>query len=251
MIFYFSGTGNSFAAAQTLQQGLGGDLINITDCMQHGRYKFSISEDEPVGIVAPVYYGGLPSIVNTFLERVKFSVPPVYLYGVLTYGGFVFGAGGKMARKLKHAGLTASAVFTVKMPANYAMLYEPPHEEEAKRILEKSEERLGRILVRIRNQEIVKEGAQIPGTVLSAISYPLYEKDRKTAPFYVDDRCISCGVCVGRCPVKAIAMVDGTHTWVKSKCVFCMSCLRCNAIQYGDKLKDRYRYRHPIYQKKH
>ena len=72
MIFYFTGTGNSHAAAMQLQYRLGGRLINITDCMQKGSFSFEAGEDEPVGIVCPVYFGGLPSIVNDFLLNLEF-----------------------------------------------------------------------------------------------------------------------------------------------------------------------------------
>ncbi|MBQ3280953.1 MAG: EFR1 family ferrodoxin [Eubacterium sp.] len=250
MIFYFTGTGNSYAAALRLQEKLGGELTNITDCMQDDKFGFDLPEDEPVGIVFPVYYGGLPSIVNDFLDHVRFSETPAYIYGVMTFGGNLMGAGWRLEQKLKSAGLSLSADWGVKMPANYAILYEPTHEDAAKPILEASEGRLDHIAEQIRTKQTVKEGASIAGIALSTASYPMYDKARKTGPFHVDDRCVSCGVCAGRCPVKAIEMRDGTPTWVKDECVFCMSCLRCNAIQYGSKLEGRYRYRHPIFKKK-
>ncbi|MBR5338093.1 MAG: EFR1 family ferrodoxin [Lachnospiraceae bacterium] len=250
MIFYFTGTGNSYAAALGIQQEVGGELINITDCLQKGRYEFAPEKDEAAGFVFPVYFGGLPSIVNDFLERVHFASSPEYLYGVLTYGGRFFGAGGMLEKKIKDSGLELSAVFGLKMPANYAIMYEPPREEEADEILEGSAKRLEEILEQILDRALVKEGTSKSEVETSIKFYPRYNKDRQTAPFYVDDQCVSCGICAERCPVKAIELIDGTPTWIKETCVFCMSCLRCNAIQYGDVLKGRYRYRHPIFRKK-
>lgn len=250
MLFYFTGTGNSYAAAIKLQQNLHGDLISITDCVQNERYNYSPADDEPVGIVCPIYYGGLPSIVNDFLEKVQFENAPSYLFGVLTYGGMMMGAGWRLEQKVKDAGLELSAVFGVKMPANFAILYEPPHEDAAKPILDASEKRLDQIAEQIKAGEHVKDGTGIAEIALSTANYPTYDRSRVTAPFHTDDTCIGCGVCAGRCPVKAIKMVDGRPKWVIDKCVFCMSCVRCNAIQYGSKLEGRYRYRHPVFQKK-
>ena len=250
MLFYFTGTGNSYAAAFKLKQELGGELINITDCMQNETYEFEPGADEPVGIVCPIYYGGLPSIVNDFLERVSFSTPPDYLYGVLTYGGVLYGTGRRLIKKTNGSGLKVSAVWGVKMPANYAMLYEPAHEEAAKPILEAAEKRLGYIAEQIRDRKSAKEGCGIAGSAASAIVYPMYDRARSTRPFHVNEKCVSCGICAARCPVRAIEMVDGVPTWVIDKCVFCMSCVRCNAIQYGEKLKGRYRYRNPVFQNK-
>lgn len=250
MIFYFSGTGNSYAAAMQLQAILQGELINITDCVQNESFHFALGEDEPVGIVTPVYFDGLPSIVNDFLDRITFEQKPSYMYGVLTFGGILFGAKRKFVQKVAESGLKADAVFSVRMPANYAIMYEPTHEEKAEKILKKAEAKTGQIIEKIRNREVVPCKGKGLGTLVSDVMYKRYDKARNTKPFYTNDQCVSCGVCAGRCPVKAIEMIDGTPTWVKDKCVMCMSCVRCNAIQYGSKLNGRYRYRHPIYQKK-
>ena len=250
MIFYFSGTGNSYATAMQLQESLQGELINITDCVQNESFHFAVAADEPVGIVTPVYFDGLPSIVNDFLEHVSFEKKPSYLYGVLTFGGALFGAKRKFAQKVAGSGRKADAVFCIRMPANYAVMYEPTHEETAKKILERAEARTAQIIEKIRNREAVPCNGMALGTFVSDVMYKRYDKARNTKPFYTNDQCVSCGVCAGRCPVKAIEMIDGTPTWVKDKCVMCMSCVRCNAIQYGNKLAGRYRYRHPVYQKK-
>jgi len=249
MVFYFTGTGNSYAAAMQLQYRLGGRLVNITDCMQNGTYSFDIPEDEPVGIVCPVYYGGLPSIVNEFMLNLKLINRPKYLYGLLTFGGLLFGAREVFDSKLAARGYEVSAVYSVKMPANFAILYEPTNEEKAEVMLDEAGDALDEIIGQIKNREEVKD--YDPELLKkSEEHYKVYEESRKTGPFYTDDSCIGCGVCAGRCPVKAIEMKEGTPTWVKDTCVFCMSCLRCNAIQYEDKLKGRYRYRHPIFKKK-
>lgn len=249
MIFYFSGTGNTYAAALQLQHGLGGGLISITECVKNGTYSFEAAEDESVGILCPVYYGGLPSIVNEFLEKLECTGRPSYLYGVLTYGGSIFGAKEILAQKLKERGLPASAVWEVKMPANYAILYDPTQGEKAEQLLTEAEIRLEKIRQWIQERRRTDNKSSLR-RMLSAIGYPMYDKARKTAPFYADESCVGCGICAGRCPVGAIEMIDGKPAWVRERCVFCMSCVRCNAIQYGKKLQGRYRYRHPVFAKK-
>ena len=250
MIFYFSGTGNSYAAAMQLQQSLRGELINITDCVQNETCHFTIADDEPVGIVCPVYFDGLPIIVCDFMDRMTFEPKPSYVYGVLTYGGALFGAKSKFVQKATARGLDVSAIWTVHMPANYAMLYEPTHGKAAESILEKAGKKMEQISISIQKRECIPYKQNTLGIFISDIMYKRYDKARSTGPFHTNDQCVSCGVCAGRCPVKAIEMKGGVPIWVKDECVLCMSCVRCNAIEYGDKLKGRYRYRHPIYQKK-
>lgn len=250
MVFYFSGTGNSYATAMQLQFRLQGELVNITDCVQNETFHFALEENEPVGIVVPVYFGGLPSIVNDFLGRMTFEAKPSYIYGILTYGGTLFGAKRKLANQLKTYGYEAAAIWEVLMPNNYAISFEPTHEDEAEPILENAGAQLEQIISDIQNRKMVQWKQPVMGTIASGFIYPMYDKARKTKPFYSNDQCVGCGICAGRCPVKAIQMIDGKPNWVKDHCVLCMSCVRCNAIQYGKKMIGKYRYRHPIYQKK-
>ena len=151
---------------------------------------------------------------------------------------------------LGQAGCELSAYWQVKMPANYAILYEPTSEEAAEPILTAAEILVEDIAEKIKKRELVKAKKNLFSKIVTKVLYPHYDKARKTVLFYTDDQCVHCGICAGRCPAKAIEMIDGTPTWVKDKCIFCMSCVRCGAIQYGNKMVGRYRYRHPIYRKK-
>ncbi|MBR2526933.1 MAG: 4Fe-4S binding protein [Blautia sp.] len=52
--------------------------------------------------------------------------------------------------------------------------------------------------------------------------------------YYVIDTCIGCGVCKERCDYDAISMVAERPVWKMENCRFCMKCVRCGAIMYGD-----------------
>ena len=52
------------------------------------------------------------------------------------------------------------------------------------------------------------------------------------------------GVAVDNFGDKCIEMIDGVPVWTKKRCIRCMSCVRCNAIQYGNVIKNRRRYRY-------
>lgn len=71
MIFYFSGTGNSQWAANTLALYTSDKLISIpevinTDC------SFTLGKDEHVGFVFPVHGWRVPLIVREFIEKLTF-----------------------------------------------------------------------------------------------------------------------------------------------------------------------------------
>lgn len=42
--------------------------------------------------------------------------------------------------------------------------------------------------------------------------------------YYIDDKCISCGMCAGECPVKAISEGKGKYEIDPKTCVDCGSC---------------------------
>ena len=248
MIFYFTGTGNSQYVAKTLASE--GELpISIVDCLRKDRYEFTPAEGEAVGIVFPVYYGGLPVAVRQFIERLRLSSAPAYLYGVMTYGGSPAGAGAMLRDQLGEAGLKLDAAFGVRMPANYAVLYSIPSEESQQKTLRRADVRLERIRAKLARRTRRIEHASAAARAATAAMYPGYQRARKTAPFHTNDTCIGCAACANRCPSRAIEMKDGHPSWVKERCSFCMSCVRCGAIEYGSKLTGKVRYKHPMLRK--
>ena len=249
MIFYFTGTGNSQYAAKTLAAE-GEVPISIVECLRKDRYEFAPAEGEAVGIVFPVYYGGLPVAVRQFIERLRLASSPAYLYGIMTYGGSPAGAGAMLREQLGEAGLKLDAAFGVRMPANYAVLYNIPSEGSQQKTLRRADQRLERIRTKLSRRTRKIEHASAAAKAASAAMYPAYQRARKTAPFHTNDTCIGCAACANRCPSRAIEMKDGHPTWVKERCSFCMSCVRCGAIEYGSKLTGKARYKHPMLRKK-
>lgn len=249
MLLYFTGTGNSMAAAAAIGKITGEEPEDMGKRLREEDFGLTLSEGEALGIVFPVYYGGLPTAVNEFISKMKLSSVPSFVYGVMTYGGVPAACREMLGKALSDAGLRLDAAYEVKMPANYAVLYEPTSQDKEGPILEKAEKDLSDIAVLIRDRVSVPVRSGAVQKLMSAVMYPLYQSGRKTAPFHTNDKCVHCGICASRCPVRAIEMVDGTPTWVKDRCVFCMSCVRCGAIEYGKKLTGRYRYKHPSLRK--
>lgn len=246
MIFYFTGTGNSWYAAKAVL-GENEELINITECVKNKQYSFTLEENEAVGIVFPVYFCGVPSIVNHFVKRLAFNCTPAYFYTLITCGSWTGDAANQMNTLLGKANLSLDAAFSVAMPDNYALMYDTPNDKEIKEALEKADVKLLEIREKIGKQEWTKIESNLVGKMMTKTLFPMYVNGRKTAPFHVDERCVGCGVCASRCPIGAIEMKDGVPTWVKDRCVLCMACARCNAIQYDDRMKEHRRYVNPEY----
>ena len=249
MIFYFTGTGNSQYAAQKLSAE-GERIVSVVECLRKDEYTFELSENESVGIVFPVFFGGLPIAVRQFIERLRLNTRPGYLYGVMTYGGALSGAGAMLRDVLGEAGYALDAAFAVRMPDNYVIQFTVAPEAEEQKILRQADLDLGRIQSKIATRQRSFAGVSLAGRALTAAMYPRYLNGRKTAPFTTNDSCIGCAACANRCPSRAIEMKDGHPTWIKERCSFCMSCVRCGAIEYGTKLTGKTRYKHPMLRKK-
>ena len=249
MLFYFTGTGNSQAAAELIAKKTGDETVDMGKSLRNKSFEYSLSEGEAAGFVFPVYYGGLPTAVTDFISKMKLSRSPSYVYGVMTCGGSPAACADMLEETLSGAGLRMDASFEVKMPANFAIMYEPTSQEKEGPILEEAERKLEHIAVDVLRRAAEKARCSLAAKLMSSVMYPRYLKGRKTAPFHTNDKCVHCGICASRCPVEAIQMIDGDPTWVIDRCVFCMSCVRSGAIEYGDKLTDRYRYKHPSLRK--
>ena len=245
MVFYFSGTGNSYQAALAVC-GPEEQPIDMAACLRGGQLRFAPGAEEPVGFVCPVYYGGLPSVVAEFLRRLLLEHPPRYCYAVLTCGGGSYAAAEQLSKALHARGVRLHAAFTVVMPENYVLMFRVPEPPEQERILNAAAERLREVRGAVERREKTGLHVTVRDRLVTAGLYPSYVHGRKTAKFFTDERCIGCGTCAKRCPVGAITMKNGRPEWTAARCVQCMACLRCNAVQYGSRTKGKRRYVNPI-----
>lgn len=247
-IYYFTGTGNSLAAARRIAGELGECELVPVASLREGTGKIR-PQTERVGIVCPVYDMGIPLIVKEFAERLDIG-DTKYCFAVLTMGGS--GASGLhiIDRVLKEScGRGLDSGFTVAMPANFPPLSKPPQGEKKNRILDKAGIRIDRIA-----QEIKECSRDYPSftpvsSLIRILTYGKFIKEvrRYDRDFFVKDNCTSCGICSEVCPAGNIVINGGRPEW-KHRCEMCFACLHfcpVEAIQWGKRTEGRGRYRHP------
>ena len=96
LTFYFTGTGNSLAAAKKI----GGTLISIPQAI-HEENK--IYRDDAIGFVFPLYCLNPPKMVREFLQNAKFEAD--YFFAVATYGNATGAALPHLQRAAEELGL--------------------------------------------------------------------------------------------------------------------------------------------------
>lgn len=250
IIYYFTGTGNSLAAARKVAAALGDtDLVPIASLVNTpGRI---IPAAERVGIACPVYDAGLPLIVKEFSERLDAGAVP-YVFGIVTMGGMGVSAlhqlNGILAQGCRKK---LDAAFAVKMPGNFPPVGVPPSGEEREEILRNADTQLAAIAVMIEKGQAVPPGFSPITSLMRFLLYPPFVKNvhGMDTSFSVEDTCTSCGTCAHVCPVGNIRMENDRPVFLHH-CELCCACLHfcpAEAIQLNTMqgTKGRGRYRHP------
>lgn len=246
MILYFTGTGNSLYAARKIAEKTRDRMMDISQMVHKGEYHVELGENENLGFIFPVYFYGVPTIIRYFISYMSVSGNEnPYTYAVLTCGGSIGGAGVMLERVFEKNCYTLDRVFTLLMPDNYVLMFNPPTKEKAASILHISDQLIEDITDDILERKKEKITAGLGARALTRTAYSLYIRGRKTKGFYAEDSCTGCGKCAANCPIRAIVIREGKPEWVKEQCVYCLRCINCcpeEAIQYGLATKRRRRY---------
>ncbi len=254
MIYYFSATGNSYAAAKFLAENLGEGLMDMAKATQEGNYAYTLQKGEKLGFVFPVYAWGPPKAVTEFVKNLElyYSGDP-YIFAVCTCGSSAGRTMDLFENAMEENGLALDSGFSVIMPDNCITLFEAETPEKSAEKLLKAEETLKHILraIKLNWSDFFRVKRGRGGALLTTFVNPAFRfGGMKTKPFYATDACIGCGLCERICTSQCIELVEGKPVWTADSCNMCLACInRCpaTAIQYGKKTVKRGRYVHPIY----
>jgi len=244
VIFYFTGTGNSLQIARDLSL-----LIQNAECRPISK-EIKDKREYPIekcGLVFPVYFGALPPLVVDFLNTLIIK-DINYFYAIATCNDFSGGALHIIKKILKNNGKILNAGFSIKMPGNYLPMYAPLSKEKQQERFDNAKVNINKIANIIKNHITVKVSGM--GKMLTFLqkgnNKKLHLRDERF--WVVEGKCNSCGICEKICPVQNIKLKEGTPTWHHA-CQQCMACIQwCpqEAIQVGEKTKNRARYQNPF-----
>jgi len=250
-VYYFTGTGNSLAAARGIAAALGDStLVAISSLDRKARIRVPT---ERLGIVCPVYFYTLPLIVREFIPRLDLSAVR-YAFVVLTHGGFPGLAAAHATHSFAQAGGRLDGAFPIRMVGNYIAMYNVRGAAAIQAMRERTEQRVAEIADNVRaSQRRLAPGGPVD-RVLSRAMFAVFGRrflascrtlDRR---FTVDPACVHCGTCARVCPVENVRLANGTPTWL-GHCEQCFACIHfcpVAAIQvHGKRTRMRGRYHHP------
>ncbi len=271
IVYWFSGTGNSFAVARDVAAGINGRLVPIASVVDGE----GITPDtDVIGIVFPVYYvpfGGLPQMIKRFVDKLH-GLDSKYIFGVCTYGSAETNTLAFLGRMLAARGGRLAGRFAVNLPENISPGLALNRQS---RMFEVWKRNQGRVcgLIRDRRRITISLPNMVAGwayPLANLIGIPLrllmkgqtIRSMRKTAGhsaesydglmplmdsgFSAGGSCAGCGTCARVCPTGNISITDKKPVW-RHACEYCLACYSwCpnGAIAWKAR-NSELKYRHP------
>jgi len=241
IIFYFSGTGNSLAAAKLIARQLG-------DCevvFMKGEFT-PAAHYERMGFVLPCYAGGAPKPALEFLKALPLSAGSAdYIFSVVTCNVNGGDAAFMLNKALAQKGLQLHYAKTVRMVGNYVVQYSVPG--NAEELLQKADAQLRTIAGGIGQKTETKPlRRHLYYTTFYALGNQFFYLKEKQ--LRASDACTGCGLCAQLCPVENIIIVGDRPEFLHKNCTNCLACLHwcpMAAIDCGKSTVWRERYHHP------
>lgn len=220
MILYFSGTGNSRYIAKKLGKFLNDEVVSINSYLKSQKNGEFYSE-APYVFVTPTYMSRMPMKVEEFIRRSSFkgSENAYYIFSA----GECIGNAYKYCKKLcseKH--LFYKGTTSVKMAANYVLMYDVLPKEQAKTEAQKADSEIKKIAGHIKNRQQINLNPQMTGHKSFSVIAPLFNSLMVNAKgFNADSKCIGCGRCGEICPLDNIKIHKYTNAFlIRTRCLF-------------------------------
>jgi len=249
-IYYFTGTGNSLQVAKDISLG-----VQTSKLVSMSANIYNVSDFNPqgmVGFVFPVYYCGLPQLVQEFISAIDLTNAS-YVYIACTYGKTGGNAGclSQAKRIFKSKGKALNAAFYVQSVDNFILWsWDIPPLSKHGALHEKARKKsecIARIVSDTRNHYDWSITEYI-GPILFRYDHFYNTVNSNDTAFCSTDSCISCNLCADVCPTDNIDMRNGQPVWKSETCQRCLACLHlCPSacIQYGAITRKRHRYKNP------
>ena len=222
-VLYFTATGNNLYIAKRLS----GECFSIPKLLKEGCFNI---EDEKIGIIFPVFHGGVPKIVEEFLD--KSNLKGSYIFGIASYGSFVGGATQHLLEIGERNGVKFSYIDKILMIDNWLPIFDI-NRERKKEARKNIEQNLNRIINNVKENKVYIKRKSIFGNHVRILQLKKYNVQFEKK-FSVESNCNGCKVCEKVCPVDNIKI--DRSPYFEGNCQQCLACTH-NCPQNAIRLK--------------
>ncbi len=231
VIFYFSGTGNTYWTSNTIasrltEHGINTKSVSI-ESINSGDVAPIAQSADIIGFGYPIYGSDIPMPMRKFIENFPEQNTGKRAFVFCTQMMFS-GDGSFVYRKqIESKSLTITQTAHINMPNNismYPMIFRIPNQATIERTVKSGDKKALRFADAIASNKRFFNGRY--SFLLGIMQRGPYRMayDRFTDMLSVDkDLCTQCGRCVRLCPVGNISMPDGYPVFAGN----CTQCLRC------------------------
>jgi ferredoxin len=225
VIYYFTGTGNTLAAARLLAAELGNTkLIPLRQAIHYGAVA---PKADAIGIAFPVHFLSMPEIVRKFVFGILFPDDP-FIFGLATCGERPGGALFRLQELLLEKNYSLSAGYSLVMPENFIgpvdLMGDAGRREEKFAAVQR---RIPEIAAAIRARKctpsegdgsgIMKFAGRLSGGLMTAV----YNTPSR---LHATQACNRCRTCERICPTRNITVTKEGVLW-GSDCTQCYACI--------------------------
>lgn len=261
VLFYFTGTGNSLAIAQSIAGRLPDSIV--VPILKEGAHNYIGVETEKIGLIYPIHMNAVPRVVVTFIEELKL-LSEVYVFAIANHGGIPGMAELFLNKILKKCKIQLDAYFEIKMINNTPKGVAPKFlmkldweldiaSEKVAAMLKEMQSSIEIIVNKVENREKTTlqdshSGIKILVYWMMNIMWYISEKSKPKLTFLLDECCTGCGICETVCTTNRIKICENKPEWINDNCHYCYACFNYCPVQaigvkhYTKKLG---RYHHP------
>jgi len=260
VIFYFSGTGNTWWVANQIAEKLTQSgietkkySIEAEEISDNKKVQALIEEATIVGFGYPIFGSDLPLTFNDFIKSLsKNKGKQAFVFTTMMY----FSGDGALvaARKLKMKGFKVKQATNIRMPNNVKLPYPiirsfPMSSEKGiTKLKEKASKKADKLVKKIVEGKRWLQGwdpINVSGGLMQRVPMKFIGWAKWARNYYVDmETCTECMLCVEYCPTNNIRFENEEFIWGDD----CNICLRCynlcpeDAIQYKEATLNKERY---------